>query len=447
MNSKLPLLLLVLAFSAAAGCGPARSAKTTAVQPSGVASVPATQAKPGSDPCIEILKPHAGSNRVDVEVIRWQKEAGAGVDTHRALERLGWAFVAKARESFDDTFYVLAEQCALCLEARQPGAMEALLLRGHALHNRHQFKAAEPLARDLVARRGAPFDHGLLGDVLMEQGRLAEAARAYQEMMDLRPDLQSYARGAHLRWLKGDLKGAADLMQRAARAGSAQDANATAWVYTRLAWLRLQAGAVEPARQACDLALGLQKDYAPALLAKGRVLMAAGRALEAVDLLQRAEGINPLPEYQWTLAEALRAAGLAAEAVVVEQRLERLGALTDPRTFALYLATKGKSPAQAVGLAEQELQQRADVFTHDALAWALTASGRLDEAWLRMQQALAEGTADARLHCHAAVLATRRGLRADARRWIDLATGGLPALLPSEQELLLDTAALVEAGQ
>ena len=447
MNSKLPILLLMSVLCGAAGCGLARSAKLSPIPAPGPKPAPVTTDRRGSDACAEVFKAHAGSNRVDLEIIRWQKEAGTGFDTNRALERLGWAFVAKARESFEDHFYVLAEQCALCLDSRQPGAVEAMLLRGHALQNLHQFKAAEPIARKLVAKRGAPFDHGLLGDVLMEQGKLDEAARAYQEMVDLRPDLQSYARGAHLRWLKGDMEGALELMQQAARAGSPQDANATAWVYTRLALLRLQAGAVEPARQACDLALGLERNYAPALLAKGRVLMAAGRAQEAVDLLQRAEQINPLPDYQWTLAEALRAAGRASEAAAVEQRLERLGALADPRTFALYLATKGKSPARAVELAEQELQQRADVFSHDALAWALAAAGRLDEAWARMQKALAEGTTDARLHCHAAVLAARRGIGPESRAWIQKAIGSIQALLPSEQELLLDAAALVEAGK
>ena len=62
-----------------------------------------------------------------------------------------------------------------------------------------------------------PFDYGLLGDALMEQGRLAEAVAAYQRMVDLRPDLQSYSRVAHIRWLKGDLDGAIEVARLAAR--------------------------------------------------------------------------------------------------------------------------------------------------------------------------------------------------------------------------------------
>ena len=60
----------------------------------------------------------------------------------------------------------------------------------------------------LVVQRTFPLDYGLLGDAVLEQGSLDEAAIAYQCMVDLRPDLQSYSRVAHLRWLKGDVDGA-----------------------------------------------------------------------------------------------------------------------------------------------------------------------------------------------------------------------------------------------
>ena len=41
----------------------------------------------------------------------------------------------------------------------------------------------------------------------MEQGKLSDAVEAYQQMMNLKPDLRAYARAAHMRWLKGDLDG------------------------------------------------------------------------------------------------------------------------------------------------------------------------------------------------------------------------------------------------
>src|SRR5262249_47661397 len=148
-----------------------------------------------------------------------QRVRASDVSSH-SLEQLGWLFVAKARVGFDPGFYKLAEQCALCIEGRSGRSPEALLLQGHVLHNLHKFKEAEPIAQELVVRRGLPCDFGLLGDVLMEQGKLDNALAAYQRMLDLRPDLHSYARGAHLRWLKGDVEGAIELMSLASSAAS-----------------------------------------------------------------------------------------------------------------------------------------------------------------------------------------------------------------------------------
>ncbi len=383
-----------------------------------------------------VLAPHSGAGRLDSEIRRFQEQARGGTDSNAALERLGWSFVAKARESFDPGYYKLAEACAQALETRAPRCSEALLLRGHVLQNLHRFKAAEPLARELVARRGLSFDYALLGDALMEQGQLSEAAAAYQSMIDLRPDLHSYARGAHLRWLKGDLPGALELTKLAASAGSPLDPESAAWICTRLAFYQFHGGAFNEADRACRKALEFETDYPPALLLQGRIRLAEGNSAEAVEALQIAVKRNPLPEYLWAWAEALLQGGLVAEARAVESHLDRTGAADDPRTYSLYLATRGHSLQTALRLAEKELEERSDVFTHDALAWALAASGKFHEAQLQMNQALAEGTDDGRLLFHAAVIAAKAGTEQDARRRLEKATQHIRSLLPTEQQFL-----------
>jgi tetratricopeptide (TPR) repeat protein len=144
--------------------------------------------------------------------------------------------VAKARGSFDT-----ALQTGRIVRGgfgfRIAWLSEALLLRGHVLQNLHHFKEAESLARELVAKRGLPFDYGLLGDALMEQGRIKEAVAAYQSMVDGRPDLQSYSRIAHIRWLTGDLEGAIEMSRAAVSASSPNDADSAAG--RTAAWLGL----------------------------------------------------------------------------------------------------------------------------------------------------------------------------------------------------------------
>jgi tetratricopeptide (TPR) repeat protein len=393
------------------------------------------------DPLALLLAVQTGDSRIDKEISRLQQQIRSRRNLQPGLEQLGWAFVAKARESFDPGFYKLAEQCARCIEKQNPQSQEAMLLRAHVLENLHRFKESETLARRLVQQRGLSFEYGLLGDALMEQGKLSDAVEAYQRMMNLKPDLRAYARAAHMRWLKGDLAGAIEAMQLAVSAASPSDAESAAWVNTRLAFYEFQAGRVDVAEQRCAFALSLQNNYAPTLLLRGKMLLARNRLREAVDALRSAAKLNPLPEYQWTLAEALRATGRENEASGIEAELRKHGASSDPRTLALFFATRHENPGTALRLARTELDSRSDVFTHDALAWSLAAAGNLAEAYNEIQRALAEGTEDARLFFHAAVIASKAGYEADAERWLRKASELSQLLLPSERNELQNAVA------
>ena len=428
---RLASILSVLTFLQA-GCHREQPATITLEQ-----TLPrsgASRAAPAMDACSLVLVPHAGQTKVDQEILLLQKRVSQTPDPARLLERLGWLFISKARTSFDPGFYTLAEQCAVCLESKDPQSLEALLLRGHSWQSLHRFKEAEGAARQLVAKRALACDYGLLGDTLMDQGRVDEAGTAYQQMMDLKPDLHAYARGAQFRWIKGDLAGALELMRMSAQASSPRDPESAAWVFNRLAHYEWQAGSADQALRTCEAALRLQEDYAPALLTRGRILLAKGQATNALPDLQRARELNPLPEYEWALAEALRSAGPSTEADGVESQLVLRGPVEDPRTSALYLATRGRQVETALRLARKELADRQDVFTHDAVAWALAAAGQFQEAEGHMLQALAEGTQDARLFYHAGVISAELNQKEEARRWCGKAVGLQQTLLPSERE-------------
>jgi tetratricopeptide (TPR) repeat protein len=396
----------------------------------------ATTAQVETDPCAIALAPSEPRDDADRDIARLQQRARSGSEGARALEQLGFRYVALARTRHDDGAYLLAEKAAECLALAEPEDATALLIRGHAMHQQHRFAEAENVARTLVAKRGMPLDYGLLGDALMEQGRLAAAGDAYQKMIDLKPFYQSYTRAAHLRWLKGDLDGAIESIRMAIAAASPRDPESIAWAYTRLAQYELQHGRLREAARALDAALEHQPDYAAALLARGRLLLATAKDGEAVEVLRRAARLNPLPEYEWALADALRRSRSAAEAENVERRLTRDGARSDPRTVALFLATRRASVPQAVALAQRELTARSDVFTLDAVAWTLAAAGRIDEAESLMKRAVAEGTQDGRLFLHAGAIAAAVGRRGEARTWLKKAERVRAMLLPSELDEL-----------
>lgn len=385
--------------------------------------------------CRLVLAPLPGDKSIDQEIAQQQALVLKSSSSTAALERLGWTFVKKARLSFDPGFYKLAEQCAACLEAQGAKGPDALLLRAHALQSLHHFREAETVARELVSLRERPFDYGVLGDILIDQGKVREAITAYQKMVDLRPDLQSYARAAYVRWLTGDLAGAIELMELATAASSPNDPDASAWAFTRLALYQLQRGATKQALASCNAALALQSDYAPAMLARGRILLAVNRPTDALVDLQRAAKLNPLPEYQWALADVLSVTGDRAQATELESQIADRST-EDPRTLSLFLATHKRGVERAVRLAEQELTNRGDVFSHDALAWALAAAGRISEAQQHMNHALSEGTVDPRLYLHAGIIAALNGDHKQAQRRLTAAAATQQMLLPSERAQL-----------
>lgn len=398
-------------------------------------AVTASTSTPAPGPCSVALAPAAQVTDRDRAIGRAQDDA-RGTRSLPALERLGYLYVARARAANDPGDYTLAEAAAQCLESRNPADSAALLLRGHVLHQLHRFSEAEQIARTLVARRTVVLDYGLLGDALMEQGRLDEAAAAYQKMIDLKPCYQSYTRAAHLRWLKGDLDGALVAIRLAIDTASPRDPESSAWAWTRLAAYELQRGTLAAAADAAAAALEKQPDYAAALLTTGRIRLAQHRPAEAIDALRRAARLNPLPEYQWALADALRVQKLDGEADAVERELIARGAETDPRTLSLYLSTRRIHAEQAVALAETELRVRADIFTLDARAWALAANGRMAEAREIIDRVVDAGTQDGRLFLHAGVIHRALGRERDARRWLEAAARLRPMLLPSEASAL-----------
>ncbi len=383
-----------------------------------------------------VLSAQSGGEREDLEIGRWQARAKAGDAKADAFEKLGWAYVAKARRTLDVGYYKLAEKTADVMDARFGASPEARLLRGHVFHQMHRFAEAETLARSLVAERGLASDYALLCDALMERGNIAAAVEACQRLVDLRPGVEAYSRIAHLRWLKGDPAGAIAMMESAERAASRRDPEGRAWLQTRLAGYALQSGDLARALALAESAIGVAASYPPALLARGRALLALGHAAEAAEVLGRAAKLNPLPEYQWWLADALRLAGDEKVAAQVEQMIRERGEAADPRTLALFLATRGERPLEAVRLAREENAHRADSLTHDALAWALLAAGDIDAARTASGRALADGIQDARLLWHSGEIALAAGDRAAAERAFKAALPHAASLTPGERARL-----------
>jgi tetratricopeptide (TPR) repeat protein len=86
------------------------------------------------------------------------------------------------------------------------------------------------------------------------------------------------------------------------------------------------------------------------------------------------------------------------------------------RDLAIFYADHDMKLTEALDLAQKELEVRHDVYTWDALAWALYKNGKLTEAAKASEKAMRFGTRDSLLLFHAGMIAERMGQREQARK-------------------------------
>ena len=336
------------------------------------------------------------------------KDENASSDAY-VLAGYGW--VRKARSEARPQLYRNAEACAQQALELAPNDAAARGLRGMVLLNDHRFTEARELALELLARDAHDVTAlGLLSDAALELGDREQALDAAQRMVDEKPSLLSYGRAAHLRWLQGDVTGAKRLYERAIAAGAElKDREPRAWMIVQAALVFWHAGDYAGADAGLNLALREQPEYAPALEAKGRVALARGDARAAIGWLERAERKNPLCETAWMLGDAYRLVGDQARAAQAYERVEREGKAHDPRTLALFYATRDEEPREALRLAKLEHAQRRDLYSDDVLAYALYRNGDVEQARALSRKVIAQGAPDARLLFRAGEIARAAG--------------------------------------
>ena len=326
---------------------------------------------------------------------------------------LAMAYARRARETSDVGYYAKAEETLQRSFEVEPDSFEALKVRTWLLLGRHEFAKALEAATALNKR--VPDDitvYGYLADANAELGNYADAVKAAQWMLNLRPGIiAGLTRAAYLRELHGDLTGALDLMHMAYDATPFQEAEDRAWLLTQIAHLHLISGNLAEAESYAKGALGLFADYHYALGTLAQVRLAQNRSEEAVALLEKRYAAAPHAENLFALAEALDHAGRKDDArkafAGFEQKALKESAIADNANHELiaYYVDYAHEAGKALELARAELARRRDAFTLDAYAWSLAASGDYAQANAEMQKALAFGVKDPKVLRHASEIA------------------------------------------
>ncbi|GAC1580446.1 MAG: hypothetical protein NVS3B20_11290 [Polyangiales bacterium] len=437
--------LIFLSFVALPACkrDPSPSSTARADAPAAAPSGAMTVAIPkvGAAQSLALAAP-LGSAPIDRQIVQAQARARAGSDQVERWVVLGRLWVRKARESTDPGFYLNANACADIALGIADGDKLALDLRAMVLLNDHKFEEARALAQKVVdADSENPASYGNLSDALLELGRFEEAAAAAQRMMDLKPNLPAYSRASYFHWLEGDVDGAKRIAKLAiGSGGDTRDPEPQAWVMVQAATIFWHQGDFAGADLGCDMALGLLVNYPPALVCKARIAMARNDAKRAVDLLERAHRQSPLVETAWLLGDARGLAGDDRGAAAAYAIVEKDGRFGDGRTLSLFFSTKNRNAQEALALAEHEKKTRGDIYTDDALAWALYRNGKLPEAKAAVDHALRLGTRDARLLYHSGAIRLALGEVSAGKKLVEQAlalNGKFDVTGASEAEKLL----------
>lgn len=336
---------------------------------------------------------------------------------------LGRAWVRKARESADPGFYLHADACAKVLLERSPEHAGALNLRGLVLLNQHEFRAAKELAESVLRRDAEDvMAWGTLSDAELELGDFDAAVAAVDHMLGLKPGLPAYSRSSYLRFLRGDSSGAVEAIRLAIDAGlDPADAEPLAWTLVQAARLFWHRGDYAGADAGYEQALAVAPDYAPALAERGRVALALGEPARAAELLSRSEQKSPLVETLWLLGDALGESGDERGAAEAYARAEREGLRSDHRTLSLMDSTRNVNVKRALELARAEHALRRDVYTEDALAWALYRNGDIPAALASIDRATRLGTPDALLLFHRGAILLAAGRTKEGRALLEKA--------------------------
>jgi tetratricopeptide (TPR) repeat protein len=377
-----------------------------------------------------------GVNKPDQLIWEYQDRIHRDSGDVRAYELLGAAYLQRARETGDPSYYGKAQSVFDEALSRDPQDVEALLGAGALANARHQFREALELgerARSLNPTISRVY--GVIADAQIELGMYDAALDTLRQMVELRPDLSSYSRISYARELHGDTVGAIEAMQRAIVAGGPATEN-TLWVRVQLGNLYFNRGDVPEAEQTYSQALAQAPDYVYALAGLARVRAAQSRFDDSIDLYTQAIARMPLPEFVIGLGETQEAAGRPADAAKqyeLVQAMQQLFAASGVDTdleLALFDADHGRDPRAALALARAAYERRPSIKAADTLAWALLKAGQPVEARRYADEALRLGTRDALMLYHAGMIAMAQGDHAAARQRIEEALAINPHFSP-----------------
>jgi tetratricopeptide (TPR) repeat protein len=337
------------------------------------------------------------------------------------------AYLQKVRETGDPTLYTKTEDLLGEAQKLDDHSPELFATKGRLALARHDFAAAlQNGTRALALDPESASYHGIVGDAQIELGMYDEAINSYQEMVDRRPDFDSFSRVAYARELYGDPEGAIEAMEFALQAGSGTPEN-VAWAHVQLGNLWFTLGKLEEAQKAYGLSTRTVGAYAPALAGQAKIAAARGDLEQAATFYRQAFNRMPLPEYAIALGDVYAVMGEKVKAeeqydlVRSMDKLLRANGVDTDLEIALFNADHDIDLQPSLAKARAAYDARPSIHAADALAWTLYKTGNYKEAQEYSSEAIRLGTRDPLKLFHAGMISKALGEKEQAHAYLQQA--------------------------
>jgi tetratricopeptide (TPR) repeat protein len=356
-------------------------------------------------------------------------------------DHLGAAYLQKARETGDITYYELAEKTlnrSVTLLPKNPSTVDPLVDLALVYMGEHRFNdALSYIEVATAAGTGNLVAFATQGDAYTDIGEYDKAAAAYKTLRALGSAVSSPltvaymadSRFSYLEFLSGNTAESIRLMQQATVAAIQLNIpkENLAWLFYEWGQRYFQAGDLPHAEMAYSSALAADPNHYRSLAGLAQVRAAQERFDDSLKLYKASVAIVPFPQYIADLGDVYLKTGHTREAQEQYDLVEYIGYLSklnrilNNRELALFYADHQMKLAQAVQLARNELEVRHDIYTWDTLAWVLYKNHQLAEAKEAMEQAERLRTNDPILLFHAGTIKHALGNDAAAAENLRLA--------------------------
>jgi tetratricopeptide (TPR) repeat protein len=337
------------------------------------------------------------------------------------------AYLQKVRETGDPTLYTKTEDLLGEAQKLDDHSPELFATRGRLALARHDFAAAlQNGTRALALDPESASYHGIVGDAQIELGMYDDAINSYQEMVDRRPDFDSFSRVAYARELYGDPEGSIEAMEFALQAGSGTPEN-VAWAHVQLGNLWFTSGKLVEAQKAYGLSNRTAGAYAPALAGQAKIAAARGNLEQAATFYRQAFNRMPLPEYAIALGDVYAVMGEKVKAeeqydlVKSMDKLLRANGVDTDLEIALFNADHDIDLQPSLAKARAAYDARPSIHAADALAWTLYKTGNYKEAQKYSSEAMRLGTRDPLKLFHAGMISKALGEKEQAHAYLQQA--------------------------